>query len=356
MHSCCSCGARIKNDQKHCSVCGISILQNENSLFSCSGVGIGGELGKEKCILKLTSQRLLIITSVTGTEHVFSVNLGNVRKLDYKGSIIHANKGKYQLHIVTRSPKKQFKLVADEGKSFAKKLKKAKKAKRGNSIYHQPSNNNLQNHIPNANSSISNQKAKIEKDPSKMSILLGIFCFITPFLGVAIWFAEKAKYPKKARLAILLSIYPSLIIFIGPHMARTHENMVTTDQVIASPISEQDTGSNNPPTSTSQQEWWQGGTLHSATALEWQNATYRNKLATCGDFMCMMWQEGNLSSRLSNNIDGMSDLRFWADSLVICLDISMERLPDEEQNRILYANQTVSEMTSMILIMSNWLK
>lgn len=55
---------------------------------------------------------------------------------------------------------------------------------------------------------------------SKLSVGLGIACFIVPFLGVVIWLREKANSTRKARMALLLSIYPSLIIFIGPCMAR----------------------------------------------------------------------------------------------------------------------------------------
>lgn len=355
MHSCCSCGAKNKIDQKHCHACGVGILRNESPLFSCSGVGIGGELGKERCVLKLSNERLFVVTSVTGAEHVFAVNLENVNKVDYKGSIVHSNKGRYQLKIATKFPKKHFKFVANEGKSFAKQLKKAKKARKKRPRPHQPTKSIAQNQTHSLSSGY--EKVKTEKkDPSKMPILLGFFCFCTPFLGVIIWLVEKAKYPKKARLAILLSIYPSLMMFILPGMTGSRQNIVSQNEPLSSPVSVQDYPSNNSPTNAPQQDWWQGGTLHGATALEWQNASYSNKLATCGDIMCMMWQEGNLSPRLSNNIDGMADLQFWADSLVICLDTAMERLPDEEQNRILYANQTVPDMASYILLMSDWLK
>ncbi len=38
-------------------------------------------------------------------------------------------------------------------------------------------------------------------------------------------------------------------------------------------------------TSPSHQKWYQGGSLHKATVTEWRDATYRNRLATCADFV-----------------------------------------------------------------------
>ncbi len=38
-------------------------------------------------------------------------------------------------------------------------------------------------------------------------------------------------------------------------------------------------------TTTSGQQWYEGGTLHKAGILDWKRATDRNKLATCADFV-----------------------------------------------------------------------
>lgn len=38
-------------------------------------------------------------------------------------------------------------------------------------------------------------------------------------------------------------------------------------------------------TSSNTKEWYDGGRLHKAKALEWKSATDENKLATCGDFV-----------------------------------------------------------------------
>ena len=33
------------------------------------------------------------------------------------------------------------------------------------------------------------------------------------------------------------------------------------------------------------EEWYAGGTLHNSTSQEWRHASYRNRLATCADFI-----------------------------------------------------------------------
>ena len=110
---------------------------------------------------------------------------------------------------------------------------------------------------------------------------------------------------------------------------------------------------------SSQPEWWEvDGTLRNASALEWQNASYANKLATCGDLMVISWENGVLCERISRDFESrnMDRVRFWADSLVIVLDIAMERFPDPDENERVYANQTVAEIAAFVFMMSDWMK
>jgi hypothetical protein len=48
-------------------------------------------------------------------------------------------------------------------------------------------------------------------------------------------------------------------------------------------VSDANSGTSSPNYSSS--EWWNGGTLHSASVGEWKNSTEENKLATSGDFV-----------------------------------------------------------------------
>ena len=56
-------------------------------------------------------------------------------------------------------------------------------------------------------------------------------------------------------------------------------------------------------------EWYEGGTLHDSSISEWRNATERNKLATCADWI----------AKIDNTIS-MEELYIRANSLVICID------------------------------------
>jgi hypothetical protein len=62
------------------------------------------------------------------------------------------------------------------------------------------------------------------------------------------------------------------------------------------------------PSITFGQNWYEGGTLHNASAGDWHNASYQNRLATAADFIA--------KSVSTNN---MSDLKSKATELEICI-------------------------------------
>ena len=199
------------------------------------------------------------------------------------------------------------------------------------------------------------QNTNVKENSSSMTVGLGILCFIIPFLGIFVWSANKDTKPKKARAALWLTIYPSLamlyIPFIGNRTASTNTGVTHRTEEIQ--------GVSTTTTQAPSREWWEvTGTLHNASALEWQDASYANKLATCGDLMVIYWENGVLSERISRDFESrnMDRVRFWADSLVIVLDIVMERFPEEEENERMFANQSVPEMAALILMTSNWIK
>jgi len=122
-----------------------------------------------------------------------------------------------------------------------------------------------------------------------------------------------------------------------------------------------DTGNNgtstSPPRSSAPStKWYQGGTLHSKSALEWQTASAADKLATCGDFVTKMWQNGDLKPSIANNLSTVDDVRPYAQELVAFLDAAFERDPDPEQNRKLFTNQTVSGTAAIGMVTMGWTK
>lgn len=102
-------------------------------------------------------------------------------------------------------------------------------------------------------------------------------------------------------------------------------------------------------------EWYVGGNLHQSSGLEWQQATYENKLATAGDLVAAVYQSKRLSSELSSAIRGMGDIKIIAEELVVQLDAAFEPDPDPRQNEVLFTNQKVSSTAAMIMMMSGWL-
>jgi len=114
----------------------------------------------------------------------------------------------------------------------------------------------------------------------------------------------------------------------------------------------QSTSSPSTPTS----KWYQGGTLHNKSALDWQNAAANDKLATCGDFVTKMWQNGDLKPSIANNLTTVDDVRPHAQELVVFLDAAFKLDPDPEQNRKLFTNQTVSGTAAIGMVTMGWTK
>ncbi len=110
------------------------------------------------------------------------------------------------------------------------------------------------------------------------------------------------------------------------------------------------------PTSVCAKEWYEGGTLHNATALEWQNATFQNKLATCGDFVSKAWQNKSFKPEIQSKITSMDTIMVFAKELVKALDVAFKKDPDPKKNEITYRNQTVSSSVAMLMVMMEWVQ
>jgi tetratricopeptide (TPR) repeat protein len=103
-------------------------------------------------------------------------------------------------------------------------------------------------------------------------------------------------------------------------------------------------------------KWYEGGTLHKKSGLEWQTASRENKLATCADFVATMWQKGNLKPSVANRISTVDDVRPYALELIDFLDAAFKSDPDPEQNRKLFTNQTVGSFAAIGMVTMRWAK
>ena len=116
-----------------------------------------------------------------------------------------------------------------------------------------------------------------------------------------------------------------------------------------------DSGSSSSNSSnTKTRKWYEGGTLHQADALTWQDSSYRNKLATCADFIAVSWSDKKLNPKIQNSIKTMDDMRPYAAELVNCLDAALEKQSDPELNRKMYTNQTVAGTAALCTVMMDY--
>lgn len=104
-------------------------------------------------------------------------------------------------------------------------------------------------------------------------------------------------------------------------------------------------------------EWLYDCNLIGGNGLDWQVATYSDKLATCGTIMLMTWQENYLIPRISQNISNYNDLRPYAEELLIYLDITFQDdLDDPETNRIVFSNLTIIDTATLSMAVKGWLQ
>ncbi|MDM8564243.1 hypothetical protein QUF74_01160 [Candidatus Halobeggiatoa sp. HSG11] len=70
----------------------------------------------------------------------------------------------------------------------------------------------------------------------------------------------------------------------------------------------------------SNQKWYEGGTLHEKKGVDWREASQKNKLATCADFIWTWHQKKLLNDLLTKNITTTDDIKFLANKMVVRLD------------------------------------
>ena len=112
----------------------------------------------------------------------------------------------------------------------------------------------------------------------------------------------------------------------------------------------------SPNTAVQEKKWYEGGTLHKATALEWQNASYDNKMATCADFFSALYAGKNFKQTIQSSIKSTDDMVPYVEKLVADMDIALSKESDTKKNKVMYSNQRVSESAAMLMVMNGWTK
>ena len=90
-------------------------------------------------------------------------------------------------------------------------------------------------------------------------------------------------------------------------------------------------------------EWYEGGTLHGKTIMDWNTATEQNRLATSGDIILSI--RGNLKFDLNS----IEKIKIKAYGLSKCITSATSGNQDLE-------NQQVSEMAILCVYQMNWNK
>lgn len=100
-------------------------------------------------------------------------------------------------------------------------------------------------------------------------------------------------------------------------------------------------------------EWYEGGTLHDSSFLEWEKATYENKLATCGDWVSGVYSRKKYRPEVMEELKaaGMDGIKKMAESCVVMLDITMDGLDKKEA-----ANEKLSKVFTLGSVIAGWIE
>lgn len=77
--------------------------------------------------------------------------------------------------------------------------------------------------------------------------------------------------------------------------------------------------------------WFEGGTLHQATLLDWVAASQENRLATAADYLVA-------TKAIDVNAEGLDVLRERAEKLTECILFAAGKLPGDMQASSMVAN------------------
>lgn len=99
-------------------------------------------------------------------------------------------------------------------------------------------------------------------------------------------------------------------------------------------------------TGASSREWYEGGTLSGKTALDWQAASPRDRLATCADIIAVARRDGWLNPTTAASISSMDDMRPLAAALRDYIDDAFKPATDPVVNQRVFATLQVSAIAA----------
>ncbi len=111
-----------------------------------------------------------------------------------------------------------------------------------------------------------------------------------------------------------------------------------------------------PPSKPKAKKWYEGGTLHKKSALDWQEASDEDKLATCADFVTKIWNDKGFTQKVQASMSSTEDRKPYSKKLVVFLDAATKKFPDATKNKQIYTNQKVAAMAIIGMNDLGWLK
>ncbi|SHO57855.1 hypothetical protein [Vibrio quintilis] len=189
----------------------------------------------------------------------------------------------------------------------------------------------------------------------KVSIGLGIGIVLIPLIFS--WFTLRKGYSGKAKIISFSWLAISILVV---SLAPPPEKPVAEENIVSSTTQQVSSKSQEPLKTVVEkvepQKWYEGGEVRGKTALDWQKATYNQKLVTAAGLYQALYNAHKLAPSVSSKINSVDDLRPYAESLVTALDTSFEEKEDPQENKQMFTNQKINDTSIILMMMQGHLK
>jgi hypothetical protein len=110
------------------------------------------------------------------------------------------------------------------------------------------------------------------------------------------------------------------------------------------------------PTPSNEQKWYQGGSLHQSSGLDWINGSPANRLATCADFISIQWNDNALEPSIQNSISSIDDMKPYAFGLMTALNAAFAMDESDPSKRRALESNTVAGTAALLMVTMNYVK
>lgn len=101
--------------------------------------------------------------------------------------------------------------------------------------------------------------------------------------------------------------------------------------------------------------WHEGGNLDTKGALDWQNASEKNKLASCAELISRMFERGLTTEKFGSFMNNEKNWKLKSVELKNELDVAFEKEADADLNDRLFANQKVLDTAVILAMAKGWI-